>query len=494
MRFCCYIYTGLMALLLTPVSEAATVEQIFDRMAQQEAAALQAVDSVLMDTETMGMSQIEYYEKTSKVDVNGQEMYILRQVSPAEMAQRHSAGNAMADASPEELRHAAEVIESQGPEMERGMQEEMQKSGLPAGLGDMLMTPPPDQPWLSSNPKDMTQMYGMMLRGAAEGKEEQARRDADAVDGAHERAQIADRTRLIGRTTIDGRPAFHLLAENINQRQVDDGVELTIRDVNMYVDAEHYVPLLLRMDGTMREGRETREITIERHDQDYRQVPGCGKLYRPFRSEMRMAGVMNAEQEAQMRDAQVQMAQMEKQLAEMPAGQRDMVMRQMGPQMEMMRTMASGGGVQIVSNLNDIKCNVPVPDPMALAQKSFGGGMPGMPGMPASSGSGYPVGAPTGSAMGQADSSSTETPDSRQAARDACLQEKIEAAEAAQKKKRGFGRLVSAAARTASRFGNQDVGRVARDVHAARATADDLAGAARDLGLTEEEIAACDNP
>lgn len=480
MRFYCLFHAGCLALLLPVTSDAATVEQIFDRMAQQEVAALQGVDSVLLDTETMGMSQVEYYEKTSKIDVNGREMYILRRVPPSEMAERHSAGSAMADASPDELRRAADMIESVGPEMERGMREEMQKSGLPGGLGDMLMTPPPDQPWLSANPNDMTQMYGTMLRAAAEGKEEQARRDAGAVDAAHERAQIVAQTRLVGQTTIDGRPALHLLAEDVNHRQVDDGVEITIRDINMFVDAERYLPLSLRMEGTMREGGETREITMERHDQDYRQVPGCGQLYRPFKTVMRMAGVMNAEQEAQMREAQVQMAEMEKQMAQMPPGQRDMIMRQMGPQMEMMRSMAAGGGVEIVSNLKSMKCNVPVPDPMALASGTFGGGMGGIP---AASGSAGPVRAP---AAGSAQPPASD--------REACLQEKIAAAQAAQKKKRGFGKLLSAASRVASRLGNQDVARATGDVYTAGATAEDLAGAARDLGLSEDEIAECDDP
>lgn len=482
---CC---AGLVALALPAAGHAITVEEIFDRMQATEVAGLQGVDSVLLDTETMGMSQVEYYEKTSKVDVNGRTMYILRNVPPYEMAERHTGGNALSDASPDELRRAAQDIESVGPEMERGMQEEMQKSGLPGGLGGMLMNPPPDQPWLSANPNDMTQMYGTMLRGAAVGKEEQARRDASAVDSASERALIADRTRLVGQATIDGRPAFHLLAANINHRQVEDGVELTIRDLNMFVDAERYVPLALRMEGTMREGGETREITIERHDRDYRRVPGCGQLYRPFKTVMRMAGVMNAEQEAQMREAQAQLAELDKQIAAMPPGQRDMLMRQMGPQMEMMRNMAAGGGIEIVSNVQDMQCNVPVPNPVTLAQRTLGGGMPGMA---VSSDSAYQVDPP---AVSSGHVESGQGSASLQSARQACLQEKIAAAEAAQKKKRGFGKLLNAAGRVASRFGNQDVAQATSDVYTAGATADDLAGAARDLGLTEDEIAACDHP
>lgn len=82
-------------------------------------------------------------------------------------------------------------------------------------------------------------------------------------------------------------------------------------------------------------------------------------------------------------------------------------------------------------------------------------------------------------------------PAARQAAQQECLQEKIAKRQEAQKKKRGLGRLVSAVSRTASRVGNQDVSRTMGDVFAASQTADDLSAAARDLGVTEDEIAAC---
>jgi hypothetical protein len=48
---------------------------------------------------------------------------------------------------------------------------------------------------------------------------------------------------------------------------------------------------------------------------------------------------------------------MEKQLAEMPQAQRDMIMAQMGPQMEMMRGMASGGGMEIATEVHQIIAN-----------------------------------------------------------------------------------------------------------------------------------------
>ena len=81
-----------------------------------------------------------------------------------------------------------------------------------------------------------------------------------------------------------------------------------------------------------------------------------------------------------------------------------------------------------------------------------------------------------------------------QAAQNACLQEKMAAAQEKQKKKRGLGRLMRAVTRTASRQGNYDLARTADDIYYAGATADDLSAAAKDLGLTDDDVAACQNP
>lgn len=84
------------------------------------------------------------------------------------------------------------------------------------------------------------------------------------------------------------------------------------------------------------------------------------------------------------------------------------------------------------------------------------------------------------------------------AAQQKCLEEKVAAAEEANKKKRGFGKLVRAVSRTASTFGGSELSRqlsrTSYEIYSANATAQDLAGAAEDLGLTEDEVEACRNP
>jgi len=85
-----------------------------------------------------------------------------------------------------------------------------------------------------------------------------------------------------------------------------------------------------------------------------------------------------------------------------------------------------------------------------------------------------------------------------QAAQQACLQEKIVAAQQSQNKKRGFGKLMSAISRTAAQVGGADmssqIAKTSGDIYAANATGSDLKQAAKDLGLTEDDVEACRNP
>ena len=85
-----------------------------------------------------------------------------------------------------------------------------------------------------------------------------------------------------------------------------------------------------------------------------------------------------------------------------------------------------------------------------------------------------------------------------QAAQQACIQNKIKKAQKSQKKKRGFGSLMRAVSRTASQLGKNDVaGDIAEtssDLYDVNATAADLESAAKDLGISEDDIEACRNP
>ena len=95
---------------------------------------------------------------------------------------------------------------------------------------------------------------------------------------------------------------------------------------------------------------------------------------------------------------------------------------------------------------------------------------------------------------GSAAAEPAHDPAALRAAQQACLEEKIAAAQEAQKKKRGFGRLLRAVSRTAGLTDDYDLARKTNDIYSAALTAEDLAAAAKDLGLTESEVAECENP
>jgi hypothetical protein len=113
------------------------------------------------------------------------------------------------------------------------------------------------------------------------------------------------------------------------------------------------VLLRMVMDGTMNTDGTPRPVTIENIERDYREVPGSN-MYEPYEQVMRLTGEMADETKRQMEQARAQLEEFDKQLAEMPESQRQMMMNMMGEQIEMMRNMAAGDGIEIVTNVRSI--------------------------------------------------------------------------------------------------------------------------------------------
>jgi hypothetical protein len=483
---------------VSPAAFAQSVDQLIDNMIAADNAGLNDIDNYMLKTNSMGMTTVDYFEKSQSFELdNGDTVYIMRHVPPAEIQQRHSGGNAMSDASPAELEQAADQIRRAGEQMETGMDQEMQKAGIPSGVGDMVMTPPPDQPWLSANPRDMTGMYAMMLDAAAEGKRAEAAARDPAANQARIRegiAQMKSRSRIAGSETVNGRPATVLIADNLNYVQSSPDGQFTVKSARIWVDKTEYVPLRFVIDGVMSQDGQSRDVTIEREDSNYQRAPGCGALYEPFNSVMRLSGMITPQEQAELQANRAELEEFQKQLDEMPAAQREMFMKQMGPRMQMFDSMASSGAMEIQTSIAELKCNTGLPDPVEIAQATFGGASFGA-GMADGTMNQLPetrVAEPVTSAATSADGEVTDP--ALQTARQRCIEEKMAAAQAAQKKKRGFGKLLGAVSNVAGRLGNFEVSEAVNDAYTANATADDLASAARDLGLTEDEISECENP
>ena len=81
---------------------------------------------------------------------------------------------------------------------------------------------------------------------------------------------------------------------------------------------------------------------------------------------------MTPEQQAEIAEASKQLDELEVQMASMPPGQKKMMESMMGPQLEMIRNMAAGGGIEIESTITELRCNTGLPDPLEIATTTFG--------------------------------------------------------------------------------------------------------------------------
>lgn len=114
---------------------------------------------------------------------------------------------------------------------------------------------------------------------------------------------------------------------------------------------------------------------------------------------------------------------------------------------------------------------------------------------PPASSSPRPAANSGGSTSGGADPGNAGNAGAVTTAQQACLQKLAEEKEKSSRRRRGLGRLASAANRVANRFGvGQEVVETARDAAAVSGAAGDLASAARDFGLTPEEAEQCRRP
>ena len=327
-------------------------QSIMETARQKQLERWEGVDTYVVDQSIMGNGNQTYFQRTKIEDDagNSQIMFL-----PTRNDRNQCAGPQTM--SPEELELFAQATETTaaaaGGEIEDGLED----AGLPPGL----LAASGSDPTATFDPRVMMGANAEFLRGAAEAQRQRDAEDpnANGADMASQMAQFVENARLVGTESIDGRNAFHLQADNIGQVQEMNGSEYRMETISMWIDTEEYVPLRMKMDGTLTADGETKPMSIENIQTDYRTVPGS-KMYESYKRVMKMSGMLDAEQEAQMQEAAQEMAELEKQMASMPASQRAMMEKMMGPQLEMMKNMSSGGGFQVEVVTTSITVNPPM--------------------------------------------------------------------------------------------------------------------------------------
>ena len=181
--------------------------------------------------------------------------------------------------------------------------------------------------------------------------------DANAtMDEARAMEDFIANAELVGTETVDGREAFHLRVADAAALDSPGADNFRMDVADVWVDADEYVPLKLSMTGAMLEGGQERPVSIERIQTDYREVAGSN-LYESFRQTMTMSGAMSDADRADMERAKQELDKFEKEMAGMPAQQRQMVEQMMGPRIEMMRQMIQDSGITIDVIVSAIEVN-----------------------------------------------------------------------------------------------------------------------------------------
>ena len=343
---------GLCVLAMVPVAGLAQDPQAILKMVRdKQIERWEGVETYVLDQSAMGTRVQSFFTRAEVKDSDGVSHTVFRP-NFGNMDPCSGADTTLADASPEQLDQIADAYEMTGEGLATGIEDGLEEAGLPRGL----LKATGSDPWATLDPRGMMGGGASMYRMMADAKRQRAIDDAAPDDTQKEADAFAKNAVLIGTESIDGRKAFHIRGDNLNLVQESDGDSFAIQTLNMWIDAEMYVPLKMTMDGVATSGRESRPITMESLQMDYRTVPGS-KMYESYRQVSKIAGMMTPEQQKEMQQAQLQMVELEKQMAQMPAAQRDMIMRQMGPQMDMMKSMASGGGIEMVMETHDIVVN-----------------------------------------------------------------------------------------------------------------------------------------
>lgn len=537
---------GSMTMTMTafaPVVMAQSAQGLLDKMLQGESKRAKGVDNYAMDISMMGHESTLYYERVNMRAPNGKPMQTFRLVSYGEMQSRQQAGQGM---SPEAWAAYSKALRESGSAIGGEMDKGMNDAGLPPGMRDAMGSGAEAEPWASPNPSTMMGSMAEFADAAGRASSE-AKVDASSNDMEKSMALFRKRAKIVGKESVGKRRAIHTRAEDLHIVEKSNGEELEIQAISLWIDAEKLVPLKMRMEGVAKNGESSREIFIERLDQHYRTVPGSN-LYMPYRNMVRVHGMLSPEQQEQMEDARKQLADFDRQLAEMSPEQRAQVERMSGSQIALLRKMVDRGEIDVVTEVREIRVNVGM-EGLAAGKKGEGAKSAATSGSGASAlaaggdplvqsiqrdliALGYDPGVADGNmrtatvvaiskfqaehqlevtgeptpqlagilaAKRDAGSGSTTSsegkPETLEEAQKKCLQAKIDAAK---KKKRAFGRVMRAAANATTRYGSSQVSseveKASQEAYKADATAKDLEEAANAMGLTKEDVEACRNP
>lgn len=326
------------------------------------------------------LAGVAEYMEVVPVDVDTGVMYFTRPVPPEEIERRKVEAQgidreAMADAL--DLYSLGALLvgaglsnQIPGRDVRAG---ELEQAGVIAGAcggmarGEANARPGPylEDSWVSPDPLFFMTGVACFTRAGAEiFRAADLTQEEKQAEITRMRDQAASRIQLQGEETVDGRPTYALTMSNLGLSQtLEDGARIDFDRATVWIDSEYFVRRKTRLEGTMNAEGQSREFFMERLERDYRNVPDS-ELYEPYLTVLRMGGMMTPQQEREMQEALAQLEEYDRQMASVPAAQREMVERMMGDRIEQARRLATGGAVEFELITTSIEVN-----------PSLGGGM-----------------------------------------------------------------------------------------------------------------------
>jgi len=165
--------------------------------------------------------------------------------------------------------------------------------------------------------------------------------------------EIVEHGRYVGREEVGG-SAVHVIAlDDLSQldlpRPTAPGdMEFEPRAARLFIDEQMMIPRRMEFTGDAITPAGPREITVSIEMQSFLPV---SSLYVPYRTVVEIRGL----KELMGPDTMQQLEEMQRQLDALPPEQREMMIAMMGPQMEMLRQMMSGGNGESMSVVITIK-------------------------------------------------------------------------------------------------------------------------------------------
>jgi hypothetical protein len=182
--------------------------------------------------------------------------------------------------------------------------------------------------------------------------------------------QLASHADYAGRETIDGNETHVIVLNDLSSLPIAKAQQagsnaFSMKRGKMWVDGKLWVPRRMEFEGTLKTENGASDITTTVNLSDYRDIHGVLQPFHITTQVSGLVGAMSPEMQKQMADPETQkrLAELKKQLADMPEAQRAMVEKMMKGQIDQLEKMSASGGKAMTfeTNVKEVRVNAGPP-------------------------------------------------------------------------------------------------------------------------------------